>query len=397
MSRNVTRRAAGPVAIVAGALAQRPCVAGHAWVFLNWLSGLRALGYDVVFVDRLDPEMQTEPHEPVEDSREWRWLRRVLRSAGLDGKVALLVDGGRRSLGMGRDRLLECCRRADVLFDVMGYLGDPEVAAAVSGPRVFVDIDPGFPQMWDSLGLCDPFAGHDAFVTVGLAVGEPESSIPTCGRNWVRTPPPVDLDAWHVRDPLGSRTRPVVSDIATWRGPYGPIVYGGTTYGLRVHELRDYASVPEELPELSFRMALAIDPDDIADRSLLESSGWRLDDPRDLAGTLDGYRRYVADSDLEFSVAKQMYVRSRGGWFSDRSACYLAAGRPVVAQETGFSDHLPTGDGLVSFGDPDEAVSALREVTGDLPRHRDAARKIAEAYLDAPTVLRHVIDLVGAS
>jgi hypothetical protein len=184
--------------------------------------------------------------------------------------------------------------------------------------------------------------------------------------------------------------------VATWRGSNGPIDYRDTVYGLRVHELRRYSELPRRLPGLSFRIALDIDPEDAADSSRLVADGWQLEDPRVQAGTLATYQDYVRESDLEFSVAKQMYVASRGGWFSDRSACYLASGRPAVVSETGFSASLPTGEGLLAFSDPDEAVQALDEVTGDLPRHRKAARGIAEEYLEAKRVLRRVVSSVGA-
>jgi hypothetical protein len=149
------------------------------------------------------------------------------------------------------------------------------------------------------------------------------------------------------------------------------------------------------MPDLSFHMALDIDPDDAADSSLLADGGWRIDDPKARVATLSDYRRYVIESDLEFSVAKQMYVRSQGGWFSDRSACYLASGRPVVAQDTGFGDDLTTGAGLLTYSDRAGAKSALHEVTADLPRHRRAARAVAAEHFDAPTVLGRVMARVG--
>jgi hypothetical protein len=376
-------------------LAQRIGVAGHAWVFLNWLVGLRSLGFDVTFVDRLEPEMQVRPDHPAERSAEWRWLRDVMGAGALEDSVALLVDSGRTSIGLDRTQLLDRCRRADVLFNVMGYLDDDELLAAVAGPRVFVDIDPGFPQMWRALGLCDLFAGHDAFVTVGLAVGTPESAVPTCGLRWITTPPPVAFELWPAVPRVGPRDVLRITEVASWRGPNGPVEFEGVTYGLRAHELRRYASLPQQVPGASLEIALDIDPPDAADVSLLRKGGWKVENPRRLVPSLDDYRRYLADSDLEFSVAKQMYVRSRGGWFSDRSACYLATGRPVVAQNTGYAAHLPTGEGLMAFSDPPQARAALEDVSRDIVRHSDAARKVAEEQFDARTVLRRLIEQVG--
>jgi hypothetical protein len=381
------------IAVVAGAIAQRPAVAGHAWVFVNWVLGLRSLGYHVVFVDRIEPDV-LNPGVSAESSAQWRWLHAVM-GGGVAGEVALLVDGGHRSLGLERSELLERCRRAEVFFNVMGYLNDAELIDAFDAPRVFVDIDPGFPQMWQALGLCDLLAGHDAFVTIGLAVGGPSSGVPTAGRHWITTPPPVDLRAWPEAPPAARNTRPRISSIATWRGPEGPLTYKGTTFGLRVHEFRRFAAMPRLAPGLDFRLALDIDPGDGLDSSLLQTNGWKLLDPRMEAGTACAYRRYLVDSDAEFCVAKQMYVRSQGGWFSDRSASYLACGRPVVAQDTGYSAHLPTGLGLVPFTDPDEALDALLEVTRDPARHRKAARHLAEECFDARRVLRRLTSRIG--
>jgi hypothetical protein len=381
--------------VLSGALAQRPRNGGHAWVFLNWLFGLRSLGWDVLFLDRLEPGMLDHPDDPVERSPQWSWLRAVMVAAGFDGQFALLFDGNRQSLGMERSAIIDRCRRATVLFNLMGYLDDEELLGAV-GTRVFVDLDPGFPQMWRDLGLADSLVGHDAFVTVGLAVGTGSSRVPTCGKKWLPTPPPVDLPSWPAAPARqGARTR--MTTVATWRGPFAPVEYDSTTYGLRVHEHRAYWDLPRMVPEIDCEVALDIDDADRADSALLTAGGWCLVDPARAADTTERYRRYLYDSDAELAVAKSIYVRTRGGWFSDRSACYLASGRPVIAQDTGFSNHLPTGEGLVAFTSPDEAAAGATDVASDLARHSRAAREVAFDYLDAKKVLHSVLSRVGAA
>jgi hypothetical protein len=394
--------AGAPVVVVAGAIAQRPGVGGHAWVFLNWLLGLESIGFEVLFLDRLEDDMLVCPAVPVERSAEWWWLNTVMTGAGLQGRFALLHDRGRQSLGLCRSEILARCRRNAVLFNVMGYLDDEEILGAV-GRRVFVDIDPGFPQMWDAGGLDRPFTGHDAFVTVGLAVGGGECAVPACDREWVTTPPPVALEAWPMIDFRSGRvgtehpgSRPRLTTVATWRGPNGPVDFGGVTYGLRAHEQRAYRDLPNQLPEVTCELALDIDDADADDARALVDGGWHLVDPRRVAGTPQGYQAYVTGSDAELMVAKSMYVRSRGGWFSDRSACYLASGRPVIAQDTGFADHLPTGEGLLSFASPDEAAGCVATVTGDLARHSRVARSIAVDCFDARKVLPSVLARCGA-
>ena len=380
--------------VLAGALAQRPRNGGHAWVFLNWLLGLRSLGFDVLFLDRLEPGMLDRPGDPVDRSPQWLWLVEVMGAAGFDGQFALLFDSNRQALGMERSEILERCRRATVLFNVMGYLDDDELLDAVA-MRVFVDLDPGFPQMWHDLGLADCLAGHEAFVTVGLAVGAGSSTVPTCGRVWRATLPPVHLAAWpaaKVRH--GGRTR--MTTVATWRGPFASIQYESKTYGLRAHEHRAYWDLPTMVPEVDCEIALDIDAADGADSALLIAGGWHLAVPARVADTTQKYQQYLSMSDAELAIAKEIYVRTRGGWFSDRSACYLASARPVIAQDTGFSDYLPCGEGLFAFTSPDEAASCAIEVAGDLGRHSRAARAIAHDYLDAKIVLRSVLSGVGA-
>lgn len=385
-----------PTAIVGGALAQRPGTPGHAWVFLNWVLGLRAIGFDVILVDRLETNMLSAPERPISCSVEWKWFDSVTKNAGLGGRAAVLIDGGTAALGISRRELQRRCEGAAVLFNIMGYLDDAELLAAVDGPRVFVDIDPGFPQMWHDLGLFDPFAGHDAFVTVGLGVGSPDSFVPTCERNWITTVPPVDLTAWP-EAPARDGGPLVVSDVASWRGPSAPVEFQGVTYGLRVHEMRNYASLPKSLPDACFDLALAIDPDDHADACALRRGGWHLSDAQHRLAGMDEYRRFMAGTDVELTVAKQMYVRSQGGWFSDRSACYLASGRPVLAHDTGYPRYLPTGAGLMSFSSPDEAADLLRAIDGDRDRHRLAARRLAEEHFDACKVMGELTAGLGVS
>ena len=387
---------AAPVAVVAGGLARRPGVGGHAWVFLNWLLGLESLGFEVLFLDRLDDRPHAVPDDPDPRTAERAWIRRVMVESGFEGKFALVGDGG-QAAGPCPGDLVERCRRADVLFNVMGYLDDDVLLASIPGPKVFVDIDPGFPQMWHALGLCDLLDCHDAFVTVGLGVGEPPSDVPTCGRRWINMLPPVALEAWPRWAAASAGRNPRMTTVASWRGPDGPIEYDGVTYGLRVHEHRVYAELPKRVPGVSFEIALDIDPADGCDADLLRRGGWTLSDPSRAAGTPRRYREFLRGSDAEFVVAKGMYVRSRGGWFSDRSACYLATGRPVIAQDTGFSTRVPTGQGLLSFSDVDGAVAAVEEVTGALGRHQHAARELAAEYFDARKVLTSVLDAVGAA
>jgi hypothetical protein len=362
---------------IAAALAQRPGAGGHIWFALQYLLGYRELGWEVTLIDCLDRDV---PEAGIV------YLAETLERFGMaDQWSVLLPDGG--SAGLPRGEVERRLISSDFLLNVMGYLKDEDLLR-LPPLRVFLDIDPGFGQMWRQLGLVDLFAGHDRFVTVGLNLGGPDCAVPDCGLDWISIVPPVALDAW----PPASGGSDFTT-VASWRGPYAPVEYDGRTYGLRVHQFRRFLALPQRVAA-DFKLALAIDPADAADVERLEKGGWTLLDPA-AVGDPFAYRRFIQRSGAEFAVAKGMYVDSASGWFSDRSACYLASGKPVVAQDTGFGLHLPTGEGLLSFATVAEAVGAIEEVRSDFPRHREAAREIAAEHFAASRVLGSLVDALG--
>jgi hypothetical protein len=379
--------------IVAGSLAQKPGRGGHAWVFLQYLLGFRRLGFDVHFVDRLEPGMCVDAAgSPVSfrESENLRYLAEVMKAFGLADNWTVLYDGGQEVAGRPRADVVALARRSLLVLNVMGFLDDEEILAAAP-LRVFLDIDPGFGQIWHELGLDRPFEGHDRHVTVGGSIGQPECAIPMCGIDWLTTNPAVELSAWPQSSGNGSRFTSVVS----WRGAFGPLEYNGRTYGLRVHEFRRFVELPARTPA-EFEIALDIAEADHADRRRLEENGWKLVDPREAAGDPFRYRGYVQGSAAELMIAKNLYVDTHSGWFSDRSACYLASGRPVLAQETGFSDRLPCGEGLVAFSTLEEATDGAERIVADYDRHSRAAREIAREHLAADRVLPPLLQSLEA-
>jgi hypothetical protein len=186
------------------------------------------------------------------------------------------------------------------------------------------------------------------------------------------------------------------TSVGSWRGPFAPIDFDGRTYGLRCHELRRFVELPRRTPEATFELALDIDADDTADRDRLIGSGWMLVAPEVVADP-SAYQSFVAGSAAELMVAKNMYVQTASGWFSDRSACYLASGRPVLAQDTGLAGRLPTGEGVLTFRTLDEAVDGVARVTGDYERHARAARAVAEAHFASDLVLGRLLSRLGVA
>ena len=379
--------------IVAGSLAQRPGFGGHAWVFLQYLLGFKRLGWNVLFLDWLDAAMcRDRAGKPcaVEDSWNLHYLAATLDECGLGDSWSVNFDQGARTFGVPRPRVLERVRASDLLLNVMGFLGDWEILEAAPR-RAFLDIDPGFGQMWQALGLATVFGGHHAYITIGENIGQPDCTVPACGLEWISSPQPVVLDRWPVRN--GAHFT-AFTTVASWRGPFAPIEFEGRTYGLRVHEFRKFAALPAKSGQ-PFEIALEIDPAEVKDLALLAEQGWTLVCPREAAASIADYRRFVERSRAEVMIAKNMYVESRGGWFSDRSICYLAAGKPVLAQETGFSRNHPTGQGLLAFSTIAEAAEGVRAINADYPAHCRAARAVAEEQFDSDKVLTRLLGKLG--
>jgi hypothetical protein len=371
--------------VICGAVAQKPRQGGHTWQFLQYLLGFKELGWDVLFVDRLRGAVER-------DDRRVAYTRGVMRDVGLGEAWSIRLDDGSR-IGRSQADVLDHARSADLLLNVMGFCDDDEIMAAARR-RVFLDTDPGFAQMWWELGLADVFAGHDAHVTIGERIGERDCTIPTCGLDWITTPQPVVLSQWPVTDYSCDPIR--FTSVASWRGAYGPVDLRGHRYGLRVHEFRQFAALPG-LTGAKLEVALDIDPADDRDLQLLLAAGWVVTDPALVASTPRSYRRYVQRSSAELMVAKGMYVDTRSGWLSERSLCYLASGRPVLAQSTGAESLYPTGRGLVTFATIAEAAAGVAAIRDDYAGHARAARELAVEHFDAQRVLSRLVDRLSAA
>jgi hypothetical protein len=377
--------------LYSGALAQVPRQGGLTWLHLQFLLGFRRLGWEVLFLDRLAPEMCVDDAgQPtgLDESLNLRYFLRVMEQFGLRDAFCLIYNRGERVIGWPRERVLERAAGADLLLNVMGYLDDEDILARVPR-RVFVDIDPGFGQMWRDLGLHDPFRGHTDFVTLGHNIGRADCAIPTCGLDWVTMPQPVMLEQWPASPP---RPEGAFTSIGAWRGPNGPIEYKGKTYGLRVHEFRKFVGLPARCPGTSFEMALGIHPGDAKDIRLLRENGWSLVEPKTMAGSPQEYRAYIAGSKAEFMVPKQMYVETNSGLLSDRSVYYLAS---VLARDTGIRRLYPIGEGLLIFSTLEEAAAGVETIERDYARHCRAAREIAMEHFDSDKVLTTLLGKLG--
>ena len=226
---------------------------------------------------------------------------------------------------------------------------------------------------------------HNVFLTFGENIATGSSIVPDDGLNWQPTRQPIVLDVWPViAGPAKSRFTTVMQ----WDS-YKPLIYGSIRYKMKRDMLLLYIDLPERVGHI-FELAIERLPTEVA--PTLRVRGWALRDPYEPTHTPWTYQRYIQESKAEFTPAKHGYVVSRSGWFSERSAAYLASGRPVVTQETGFSDWLPTGAGVLSFSNLEEAQAAIEEVNRRYDFHCQEARRIAAGYFDSDKVLPQLIE-----
>jgi hypothetical protein len=348
-------------ALVAGALAAKAGNGGNAWTRISLVRGLARLGFDVLFLE----ELQGATDEQA------RFFEDVCRAFGIEG---YLLDGQ------------AAVPDAELLINVGGHLVDRSARV-----KVFLDDDPGYTQFWHAQGLlAEQLAGHDFYFTFGANIGRPDCPIPTDGLAWRATRPAVVLDDWPLSEG-GDPNR--FTTIASWRGAYGRVEQDGRLLGQKAHEFRKLASMPRQSTR-RFEIALEIAQADAADLELLRRGGWTIVDPARVASDPEAFRRYVQGSGAELSVAQGIYVETNSGWFSDRSVRYLASGKPVLVQDTGLTEQLLTGEGLLVFRTPEEALRGAETIAGDYDLHARAARAIAERCFESDRVLGDLLEQV---
>jgi hypothetical protein len=380
--------------VLLGMMGRTP-FAGVAWQVLHYLEGFRRAGCDAFYVE----DTGAWPYDPVQNTvtddpgYTIRYLRDLLRQVGMDGRWAYVAPD-RTVHGSSATTIAQALAEADVLVNLTGatVLREEHLEVPI---RVYLETDPVAPQIEVALGA--PFtvellAAHTHHLTFGENLGASDCGVPVDGFQFCATRQPVVLDWWR---PDGVELRPSFTTVASWQQTGRDIEWRGETYFwskdrefLKVLELPRQVSAPIEL-------ALACDEERVL--ALLRDHGWRVRDALELSLSPEPYRDYIVESRAEFTVAKDQNVRLRSGWFSDRSACYLAAGRPVVTQATGFENVLPTGEGLFAFETADGAAAAIEAIEADYERHSAAAAELAREYFDAQRVISALLREVGAS
>lgn len=367
-------------------LAGRYPLGGIGWQAVHHVLGLARLGHDVFYVE----DSGAHPYDPrvksvvADSSYSVAFLSEMMARFGLADRWAY-VDGVTGIChGLSRDRLQQLYREADGLLNVCGatQLKEEHLRCPV---RVYVETDPVFEQIRVAEGdrrAIAALAEHTHHFTYGENLGQPDCPIPLEKFAWRTTRPPVIPELWEARpDPTAAR----FTTVATWRNVGKDIRFGGETYYWSKH--MNFLQVADLPTRTTQPLELALEVDDDATRDLLARKGWLITSALDASRDLTAYQRHIERSRGEFTVSKDLVVRTRSGWFSDRSVCYLAAGKPVVTQDTGFGKYVPTGAGLLAFQTVEEAAAALDEVNRDYATHCRAARAIAEEYFSAERVL----------
>jgi hypothetical protein len=380
--------------ILGGVLSRHPCVPGSVWHRLHYLLGLLGLGHDVYFVEEVGPDWCVDGQGrrcPYEHSVNRELFRETIERFGLSDRACQVYNRGEATLGLSPPALEALARGADLLINMSGNVKSELVLGNVRR-RAYEDSDPVYTQLWHAeYGKDLNFGAHQVFFTRGLNIGTPHSPIPDCGLRWHPVLPPVVLDRWPAR-PDGPGRR--FTTVASWGG-YGDLCFRGEWYRSKYAEFRRFAGLPRAVGrelEVVLRNYRAGDEG----VRLLRENGWVLAEAG-RAADLDGYQDYIARSRGEIGIAKDAYVRGHSGWFSERAAHYLASGRPVLHQATGFERHLPTGRGLVAFATPEEAAAGVEAIDRDYERHCRAARELAEAYLDHRKVLPRMLEIGAAA
>jgi len=352
---------------------------GMQWLNLHYLAGLRALGVEAYWLDVLGPPKEGSPTTAtgMVDG-----FRAQCERFGFGDNWAVLYDN-KKVYGMADRSLAALCNDCDLLINLSGALKEDEWLRRIKR-RAYFDLDPGFTQIWAQRWDMD-LSKHNLFFTVGQNVGRPEFSLPLRGLEWKTFLPPVALEFWPVQTDAPSRP---FTTVAQWRGQQAE--WQGEYYGPKREEFLKLAELPRKVAR-PLEVALLIHESEAEDIAALRGGGWELTNPHEVAGGLDGFRAYIQQSRGECSVAKGGYVKSRSGWFSDRTACYLASGRPVLVQETGITGHLPTGRGLLTFSTLDEAARGIEQINADYAGHCAAARNLAETRFAAPEVMQSIL------
>lgn len=381
--------------IVATGLLGQYTFGGVIWDYLQYLLGFRALGHDVYYLE----DSGAWPYDPIKNTvsddctYNVQFLDKVMREFGFEGKWIYRNAADGKFHGAGEALARDLIKNGDLLLNVSTacLLGDYENGVK---HRMFIDGDPMFCQASLVTDAHSDYSkllrAHDSHFTFGLKVGDADCKAPMNGIQWKKTLQPIALEEWPF-----TQTAPLdqYTTVMNWVS-YKPREFQGELYGQKDLEFQKFIDLPLHTKQ-KFTLAMGKGMGQQRPTEMLHQKGWGILEPEEVIPDHHSYRDFLRSSKAEWSVAKHAYVHGRTGWFSCRSACYLALGRPVLVQETGWSEKLPHGEGLLPFVTMEDCVRGIDEINRHYDRHSAAARKFAEDYLDARKVCQDLLEQAG--
>ncbi len=389
--------------IVGGFLGLLPA-GGVTWDYVQYPVGLAELGHDVFYIEdtRLFPIYQKARSGWNDCTSSVKYLAKTMEYFGLADRWAYRDEASGKCFGLSELQVLEIAKTADVFLNISCSTVMREEYARIPA-RILLDSDPMFTQIQilsqqkftpGEANLKKAVDAHNYFFTFGENIGEEDCKIPTCDLNWRQTRQPICLDYWKSDLPKPASS---MTTLMNWTAGKN-LEFEGESWGQKDVEFMNLIDLPEKVPSVSLSVGVGQTGGTRNDGFPLEKAqkaGWKVLEPNDCAEDWLGYQSFIKGSLAEFSVAKETYVKAKTGWFSCRSACYLAAGRPVITQETGWSKFIPVGKGLFAFSDEKEAIEAIREVNRNANNHSIYAREIAEEFFDSRKVLRRMLEQIS--
>lgn len=392
--------------IVGGYIGLYP-TGGATWDYVQYPLGLHMMGHDVYYIEdtRQYPVFQNAGTAWNDASLSIQYVKDVMERFGMKDKWAYRDIASAKLYGMSEEAFLKLCKSADVFINIScatflrdEYLNIPK--------RILIDSDPMFTQIqyameleaegegetkeWTTIRMLE---NHNYLFTFGENIGAQDCKIPLHGFKWHTTHQPVCLDQWQKpTDKIGS----AFTSIMNWSGRK-KLVYNNETWGQKDASFETYKAMPKQLPKTQFEVVVnkPLNKESTFDEMALTDLGWKILNPSETVSTATDYRNFIFNSKAEFAVAKETYVKANTGWFSCRSACYLAAGKPVIAEETQWSKFIPTGNGLFSFYSMEQAKNAIAEVEANYDKHSTAAMEIAHQVFDSSKVLSRLLEKIN--
>jgi hypothetical protein len=386
-----------PIIVLLGLMTTMP-VGGVVWQTIHYLIGLKRLGFDVYYVEDhwIPPSMFTDAVDLEGTEKAAAFIARTLGRHDLGSRWSYHPSqNGERYYGLGKSDVTKAFNRAAAVINLHGGTR-PRPEHLSSGAFIYLETDPVAPELelHQKRSETREFLDlHTAHFTFGENLGAPDCQVPVPPRyQFHPTRQPVVLDFW--REP-GQKAGSLFTTIANWKQTERQMTLNGEVYHWsKHHEFLKFLDLPNETSQ---EFELALSSYEAPDREMLEAHGWKVRPALEFSGDPDAYRRYIVGSRGEWTVAKDQNVRLRSGWFSDRAATYLAAGRPVITQETGFSNVLPTGNGLFAFSRMEEILEAIAKINGDYARQSRVAAELALEFFDSGPVLTRLLEQAGVS